>query len=143
MFRNAVAIVAGLAGAVFLIFIVQKVGHVLFPPPAGLDINDVQAARNYVAQLPLLALLFPVFSYGIGAFCGSLIACTIGTARPMILGGIVGLIILAMTIGNLIWIPHPHWFSALAIAVVVGGAWLAAKLSPRSESATPTEPSES
>ena len=84
--------------------------------------------RTYVSQLPLLAQLFPIISYFFGALGGSLVACAVGTARPVVLVGIIGLILLAFTIANLISIPHPHWFSALAIAVVVGGALLAMRL---------------
>jgi len=131
MIRNAAAIIIGLATAILLIFLVQKVGHVVYPPRDDLDTNDVTAMRTYFSQLPLLAQLFPIFSYFIGAFVGSVVAPAIGTAQPKNLVGIIGLILLALTISNLIAIPHPHWFSALAIAVIIGGSWLAAQLAPQ------------
>jgi hypothetical protein len=129
--RNATAIIVGLAAAILLIFMIQKVGHFIYPPRTDLNINDVAAMRTYFSQLPLLAQLFPVFSYFIGAFVGPIVACAIGTAQPKNLVGIIGLILLALTISNLISIPHPHWFSAFAIAVIVGGAWLAMQLADR------------
>jgi len=129
--RNAAAIIVGLAAAILLIFTIQKVGHFIYPPRADLDTNDVAVMRTYFSQLPLLAQLFPVFSYFMGAFVGPLVACAIGTAQPKNLVGIIGLILLALTISNLISIPHPHWFSAFALAVIVGGAWLAMQLADR------------
>lgn len=123
MIRNAAAIIVGLTTAILLIFVVQKVGHFIYPPPPDLDTNDVDAMRTYFSQLPLLAQLFPVLSYLLGAFFGPVVACAIGTAQPKNLAGIIGLVLLALTISNLISIPHPHWFSAFAIAVIVGGAW--------------------
>ena len=131
MIRNVAAIVVGLATAILLIFVIQKVGHFIYPSTADLDTNDVAAMRTYFSQLPLLAQLFPVFSYFIGAFVGSMVACAIGTGQPKKLVGIIGLVLLALTISNLISIPHPHWFSAFAIAVIVGGAWLAMQLADR------------
>jgi len=130
MIRDIAAVIAGLAAAIVLIFLVQKVGHILYPPPPDIDINDVEAARTYISQLPLLALLFPIFSYFVGAFAGSMIACRIGTERPKVFAGIIGLVLLAFTIGNLVWIPHPHWFSALAVAAVLTASWLAMSISP-------------
>jgi len=130
MIRNAVAVIVGLATAVMIIFVVQKVGHIIYPPPAGLDSNDVDAMRTYFSQLPILAQLFPAFSYFLGAFVGPMVASAIGPAQPKNFVAIIGLVLLALTISNLISIPHPHWFSALAIAVVVGGSLLAMRLAP-------------
>jgi hypothetical protein len=128
--RNALAVVVGLATGVLLIMGVQKIGHTIYPPPAGLDFNDAEAARTYISQLPLPALLFPIVSYFLGTLFGGFVACTVGTARPGALAGIIGLILLAFTIANLILIPHPLWFSLLAIGVVLAGTWLAIQVAP-------------
>lgn len=139
MIRNVAAIFVGLAVAILLIFVVQKVGHFIYPPPVDLDTNDVAAMRTYFSQLPLLAQLFPVFSYFLGAFSGPIVACAIGTAQPKNLVGIIGLVLLALTISNLISIPHPHWFSAFAVAVVVGGAWAAMRIASKPEAETSSD----
>ena len=125
MLRDAAAAVAGLVVAIVLIAAVQFVGHSIYPPPAGLDQHDPEAMQDYVSTLPVLALLFPMFAYFIGTFCGTLLACTIGTARPVIFAFIVGLLILAFTIANLISIPHPLWFSVIAVVGIIASAWLA------------------
>jgi hypothetical protein len=101
------------------------VGHAIWPPPESLDWKDTEVVRTYVSQLPFLALLFPILSYFLGALAGPVVASKIGTARPVVFAGIIGLVLLAFTIANLIQIPHPHWFSALAVAAVPVGAWLA------------------
>jgi len=119
--------------AFVLIALVEKLGHILYPPPPDLDFSDMDAIRPYIASLPLWVLLFPIFAYFIGAFSGALVASYIGTARPMIFAAIIGLFVLAGTIANLIWIPHPLWFSVLAIVAVVGAAWLAMKIAPEAE----------
>lgn len=135
MLRDIAATVAGLAVAFGVIMGVQMIGHAIWPPPADLDWNDTEVIQTYVSQLPFLALLVPIVSYFLGALGGPLIASGIGTARPLVFAGVIGLVLLAATVANLIQIPHPYWFSALAIAAVLVGAWLAMQLSNRKRAA--------
>lgn len=137
MFRNALALVVGLAVSFGVIMAVQAVGHAIWAPPTDLDWNDAEVVRTYVSQLPFLALMFPVASYFLGALGGPLVARAIGTARPVIFSGAIGLVLLAATIANLIQIPHPGWFSVLAIAAVFVGAWLAVQLANRKRDMPP------
>ena len=125
MIRDAGAALAGIVIAFVLVYAVQFVGHSIYPPPAGLDQHDIEAMQDYVSTLPVLALLFPMFAYFVGTFCGTLFACTVGTARPVIFAFIVGVLVMAGTVANLIWIPHPLWFSIGAVAGIIASAWLA------------------
>jgi hypothetical protein len=134
MLRNIGAVIAGLAVSIGIIMAVQTAGHALWPPPVGLDYNDSDVIRTYTSQLPFLALLFPIVSYFLGALAGPYAACRIGTARPLILVGIIGIVLLAFTVANLIQIPHPVWFSVLAVAAVIIGGWLALQLADKSRS---------
>lgn len=134
MLRNFGAIIAGIAVSVGIIMCVQMAGHALWPPPDGLDYNDTDVIRTYTSQLPFLALLFPIVSYFLGTLAGIYAACRIGTARPLILVGIIGIVLLASTVANLIQIPHPVWFSVLAVAAVIIGGWLALQLAEKSRS---------
>ena len=127
MIRDAGAALAGIVIAFLLVYAVQFVGHSIYPPPAGLDQTDMEAMQDYISTLPVPALLFPMLAYFIGTFCGTLFACTIGTARPVIFAFIVGVLVMAGTVANLIWIPHPLWFSIGAVAGIIASAWLAMK----------------
>ncbi|MDH3429121.1 MAG: hypothetical protein OEM60_10015 [Gammaproteobacteria bacterium] len=133
MIRDAAAVIAGVVTAFVLIMLIEKLGHLIYPPPADLDWSDPAAVRPYIATLPLLALLFPMFAWMIGTFAGSRLACFIGTARPLTLAGIVGGLVLAATIANLIVIPHPLWFSILSVLGIAASAWLAMQLCPKSK----------
>ena len=125
MLRDAGAAVAGIIIAFALIFGIEYLGHMIYPPPEGLDFSDSEAMRPYVASLPPLALLFPMFAWFIAAFVGTLVASALGTARPVTFAAIIGMLILAGTITNLIWIPHPLWFSVVAVLGIIASAWLA------------------
>ncbi len=130
MLRNVFAGVAGIATAVIVVFLIERLGHSIYPPPIDLDYSDVDAIRTFYSQLPLLALLFPMIAWIVGTFTGTLLACYLGTASTMTFAGVVGTLMLAATISNLILIPHPLWFSILAVVAVAGAAWLAMQLAP-------------
>ena len=131
MLRDIGAVIAGLAVSIAVIMAVQMIGHSLWPAPEGLDWNDEEVIRTYTSQLPFLALLFPIVSYFLGAFAGPYVACRIGTAKPVLFVGIIGIVLLAFTVANLIQIPHPAWFSVLAVAAVLVGGWLALQLAAK------------
>ncbi len=131
MLRNVLALVAGLVVSIGVVKVVEMIGHTIWPPPADLDWTDGDAIRTYTSQQPFLALLFPILSYFLGTIAGPLIACRIGTARPLLFVGVIGIVMLAATIATLIWIPHPIWFSVLAIGAVIIGGWLALQLGSR------------
>ena len=130
MLRNVLAGIAGIATAVILVMLIEKLGHSIYPPPADLDYSDPDALRTYYSQLPLPALLFPMIAWIVGTFAGTLLACYLGTASTLTFAGVVGTLMLAATISNLILIPHPLWFSIIAVLGVAGAAWLAMQLAP-------------
>jgi len=130
MIRNAAAFVVGIVTAFGAIWLIEKLGHTIYPPPADLDFSDPEAIRPYIATLPIFALLFPMFAWFIGTFAGSLVACYVGEARPILFTGVVGGLVLAATIANLIVIPHPLWFSIISVLGIVVSAWFALQIAP-------------
>ena len=137
MLRDIGATLAGLAVSIGVITAVQMVGHGLWPPPEGLDWSDAEVIRTYTSQLPFLALLFPIVSYFLGTLAGPLLASRIGTQQPLVFVGVIGTVLLAFTVANLIQIPHPTWFSIAAVAAVIIGGWLSLQLAGSRRRAPP------
>lgn len=135
MARNAAAALAGIVTAFVLIMLIEKLGHIIYPPPPDLDFSDPQAMRPYIATLPFLALLFPMIAWVVGTFAGTFLACKIGTANPLLFAAIVGGLVLAGTIANLIVIEHPLWFSIVSLLAVAASAWIAAKVAAPADGA--------
>ncbi len=123
--KSVLALFAGLIVTFGSIALIQALGHAIYPAPADLDTSSAEAMAAYVATLPLPALLFPLFAYFIGTFAGTIAACFIGPLNPLIYAGIIGTLVLAGTIANLIFIPHPLWFSIFAVIGIALSAWLA------------------
>lgn len=131
MIRNVLAGIAGIALAIGVNYVMELIGHVVYPPPAGLDFGDPDAMGACLASVPAGALLIPIAAYGVGTFCGIPAASLAGTARPASFAGAVAIVVLALAIGALIWIPHPAWFSIFVIVGVGASAWLAADIAGR------------
>ena len=119
MIRNLAAFVIGVVTAFVTVMLVDTVGHLVYPPPEGLDATNPDAIRPYLATLPIGAFLFILASSAIGAFAGTLGACFIGTARPGTFGAVVGGIVFAASVANFIAIPHPLWLSLATLSGVI------------------------
>jgi hypothetical protein len=132
MIRNLGAFVIGVVTAFVTVMLVDKIGHMVYPPPPGLDFTNPDAIRPYLATLPIGAFLFILASSVVAAFTGTLLSCCIGTANPNLFGAAVGGIILAKTIENFIAIPHPLWLVLATLAGIILSTLLAMRL------ATPT-----
>ena len=135
MGKNVAAGVAGVFIAFGLVWLVEMIGHSVYPPPADIDFSDTEAMWTYVAGLPLGALLFVAGAWSIGAFAGTIAACRIGTANPKIFAMVVGGMVLVATAFNLVMIPHPMWFSISGVIGIIVAAWLGMTLSQRKDSA--------
>ena len=124
MGKNIAAGIAGVVIAGLLVWLVEMLGHAVYPPPTGLNFADPDAMRAYIDRLPLGALLFVAAAWFIGTLGGTFAACKIGDAKPMIFAIVVGGLMLIGTLFNLVTIPHPLWFSILGLAGIAVGAWL-------------------
>ncbi len=130
MLTKILAGLAGLVAALAVIALTQRLGHVVYPPPPDLDVHDIEAFREFTAGLPLMALLFVLIAYYAGSFVGTFVAGWIAGFRTLIYTGVIGGLVLAGTIANLAQIPHPLWFSILAVIGIPLFAYLGGRLAP-------------
>jgi len=118
MIRKVGAGIVGVAVAMALVWLVETIGHTVWPTPADLDTSDVDVMRAYVDTLPLGAMLTVALAWFVGALAGTFAACRLGAARP------------------LVYIPHPFWFSALGLLGIFAGTWLGMNAGARKETAS-------
>ena len=124
MGKNIAAGVAGVTVAVFVVWLVENIGHNVYPPPPDLNFTDKEAMRAYIDTLPLGAFLFVGGAWFVGTLAGTVTACRIGDAKPVIYAIVVGGLMLLASAANLIMIPHPAWFSITGVVGVIIAAWL-------------------
>jgi len=131
MGRKIGAGILGIAVAIALVWVVEKIGHSIYPPPADLDTGDTDVMRAYVDTLPLGALLSVAVAWFIGSVGGTFAACKVGTARPLVYALVVGGMMFAGAAFNLLIIPHPMWFSILGVVGIFVGTWVGMNLGSR------------
>jgi len=134
MGKNIAAGIAGVVIAGALVWLVEMIGHSVYPPPADLDFGNPDSMRAYMATIPIGALLFVAGAWFIATLVGTLAACKIGSAKPLTFAVVVGGLMLIATAMNLVMIPHPIWFSILGVAGIVIAAWLGMTLGTGSAS---------
>lgn len=136
MLRKVSAVLLGVVVSVVVVMLVEMLGHRIYPPPPGLDFKDPAQLQQYTSNLPLGALLFVLLSWLAGTLLGGLTACYVAGEKPLVFASIIGTVMLAATIANLVIIPHPTWFSIAAISVIGMGTLLASRWSSTSSRAT-------
>ncbi len=141
MVKRILAGVLGVVSAGITIWIVEYVGHIVYPPPQGLDFANAEAMGAYVETLPTGALLFPVIAWIVGTFDGVLVAALVARAVPFVYAGVVGGLVLLATIANIAMIPHPVWVPIVAVPGIalaaLGGALMGRRFVSPGEPAPP------
>lgn len=119
--------------AMFLVWLIEKIGHAIYPPPDRIDFGDTDVMRAYIDTLPLGALLTVAIAWFLGSLGGTFAACRLGPARPLVYALLVGGIMFAGAAFNLTIIPHPIWFSILGLLGIFAGTWLGMTLGMRKD----------
>jgi hypothetical protein len=138
MLRTVLAIVAGLITAMLVIFGVEAIGLLLFPPAAGIRLDTEADLARLVAMSSPAARAWLVFGWALGSFVGAWVAARISARHRRIAALAVALFIVAGTVMNAMVIAHPLWMNLLGILLPVPLALLAARLAiPRKNPVNP------
>jgi hypothetical protein len=131
MVRSIVAVLLGLLVANLVITVVQRTGHAVYPPPAGLDFNDREAVRKALAEAPTGALLFVLLSYAAGALAGGALTAWMARRAPLVHALVVGAFLTAAGVASVVMIPHPLWLTVAVIGIFLPAAYAGALLVKR------------
>lgn len=147
MGRRILAVIAGAFAGFVTVAVVESGGHLVFPPPVGVDLADPQALKEIMELIPVGALISVLVAWGLGAFVGGITAASIAKDREKVVAGIVGGLQLAAGVSTMIMIPHPLWFMVVAVplsplAALGGGALVVRRRTKVAEDVPPApEPS--
>ena len=124
--RAVGAVLAGIVAAGLLVFAIEMVSSRMYPLPPGVDVNDPTAVASHVANLPAGAFAFVLAAWTAGAFIGVWLATRM--ARSWVAGVVVAILFLGASFANLYSLPHPTWFWAAAIVLIVVSAAVGLRL---------------
>ncbi|MEM7640374.1 MAG: hypothetical protein AAF269_15070 [Pseudomonadota bacterium] len=124
MMRSAFAGIAGVITGIVIVFVAEAVGHMIFPPPVGVDLSDPEQLAAIMDQIPLGAKIAVLIAWGLGTFGGGLVGVVL-SGRKAWPAAVVAIVMLAMAGLTLYAIPHPLWMIG-ATVVITGFSWLLA-----------------
>jgi len=126
MLKLVLGIVAGVVACFATVFVVEWIGHQIFPVPGGMP-ADPEAMKAAMASLPFATLASVVVAWVLGALGGALVANAI--ARRALAGWIVVALLIAATVANLLMFPHPVWMAVCGVVLPLAMGWIAQRMS--------------
>ena len=119
-------VAAGMVAAFLCIWLIQSVGHSIFPLPAGLDQANMVGEPATMEAPPAAAKAVVLLAWFVGALLGGWAGDRVaGRALP---GWIVALLIVAAGIANMLSAPQPIWMWAGGIVLPLLAAYAAQRL---------------
>ncbi|GMV09923.1 MAG TPA: hypothetical protein PKC83_06200 [Gemmatimonadaceae bacterium] len=129
--RSVISVAAGIFIGGIATYGVEALGHVLVPPPAGLDVSDPAAVKAAMRTLPAAHFLPLLFAYLVGPSLGAALAARMAPARARLHAAIVGGFFAVGGAANFMAIPHPQWFVALAMLAFLAAPLIGSRLAGR------------
>ena len=129
MIRIILGIIAGLIAAVITVALVEMLGHLIYPPPPGVDVSDPEQLSAIMSTIPLGAKIAVLIAWAVGIIVGSVVAMLI-SKKPWS-AWIVGGFILLMGAITMYMIPHPLWMVIATPLVTIASVMTAIKLFAR------------
>jgi hypothetical protein len=123
--RRVRAVIAGMLAAFAPVASAEAIAHNIYPPPPGMNSQNMTQVKAYIATLPLSAMLVVLIGWLVATFVATWLAARIaGTPIPAY---IVGALLLCAGIANAFMIPQPVWFSIASIVIYIGATWVGAR----------------
>lgn len=126
--RSVFAVFAALALALLLVIGVELLSSVFHPLPEGLDPHDPAVICEHVARYPPAVLFGAGLLWGLAVFLSAWLATRLGAARHPAHGVLVGSVLLAAAVANMLMLPYPAWFWVLNLIAFPTGCYLGVRL---------------
>jgi hypothetical protein len=117
---------AGLVVAFLCVWLIEALGHSIFPLPTGTDVTDPADQARLMETMPFAAKAVVLIAWFVAALAGGWVGNRI--AERALPGWIVAILIIAAGVATMVMIPHPAWMWAGGIILPLLGAWLAQRL---------------
>jgi hypothetical protein len=130
--RSILAVVLGLVvGGCVNMGLVLISPHVI-PPPAGVDVSDVESMRAGIHLFEPKHFLFPFLAHALGTLAGATVAFLVAVRWRSLFSFVIGTAFLAGGIAAASMIPAPSWFIGLDLLIAyIPMAWIGALIGGR------------
>jgi hypothetical protein len=123
MGRAIVAVIAGCIVSGLVVFGMDAISHLVYSPPAEVNVRDQEAMRALIQQMPTGAFIIIAAGWILGAGFGAWVATRLSGGKAWA-GGAVGGVTLAATGVNLFTIMHPVWVVLAALIGIPLASWV-------------------
>ncbi|GMQ82414.1 MAG: hypothetical protein BMS9Abin05_1866 [Rhodothermia bacterium] len=120
--RRALGIVAGLVTGFILVYVLEMIGHLIFPPPEGIEMMSREEITRIMAEIPFGGLVSVVIAWFFGTLGAAFVATRVGQDSTMTAAYIIGSFEIGFGAINFYSIPHPTWMIVTGLAAFVSGA---------------------
>ncbi len=131
MLKGLLGTVAGVVAGAITVFAAEAVGHMLWPPPAGIDLRNPDALQDLMSVIPFQAKLAVLIAWGLGTFVGSAVAIFI-SGRASWPAWLTAFVLFGFALWTMSIIPHPDWMLISATGFTLVSAIAAAFIWARS-----------
>lgn len=125
--KRILPVIAGLFVGWIVIFVLESINHIFYPPPTDIDFTDKEALTAFMEELPPLAFVLLLISWMIGTFVGGIVGAAVNKAAWKNTSIILGVIMALGSIINMTLIPHSTWLIIVASVGYVPCAYLGAR----------------
>jgi len=108
--RNALAILTGLVAGSLINMLLVTLGPLLVPPPAGVNMTDIDSLAGSMHLLGPQHFVFPFLAHALGTLVGATIAYLMAGRNARLLALGIGVFFLLGGISAARMIPAPGWF---------------------------------
>ena len=130
--RNLFALFVGLLAGSAINMLIVTVGPAVIPPPAGVDVNDIDSIRQFMHRYQPIHFLAPFLAHAFGTLVGACIAYLIAVSYRQLVAGLIGGLFLLGGISVAMMLPAPVWVTALDLLLAyLPMAWLGIRLGQR------------
>ncbi len=130
--RNGLAVIAGLAAGSAVNMGLVIVGAEIIPPPAGVDVRDVESIKSGMHLFEFKHFIVPFVAHALGTLVGAFAAVFIAATSKMTVALVIGVLFLILGSINALMLPSPVWFVVVdLVGAYLPMAWIGAKLSAR------------
>ncbi len=113
MVRNILAVVVGIVVSSVVNMGLIELGHVLVPPPAGVDSSSMEAFAATIHLMEPKHYLFVFLAHALGPLVGTFLAMRIAVSHRMKLAFGMAAFFLLGGIAASVMLPAPNWYRAV------------------------------
>ena len=130
--KNIVAMLVGLVAGGLINMALVTIGPMLVPPPAGVDMTDMDSLAQSMHLMGPQHFVFPFLAHALGTLAGAVIAYVMAGRNARLLALGIGVFFLLGGISAARMIPAPTWFIVVDLVFAyLPMAWLATVLGTR------------